>query len=366
MTAVRNYSTAESDKSLPSVQLGVLSPGTYWLQLADGRMFQIDEDTRLVAERLLAGETCADIAREGEWDEAELLQLEALLSHAGAGALSPQELPVAIPVDPSVQASSSQGKWALPAATCILLLAAGLQLGFAFTYPPVLASGLEAQWSVTAALTGAVVLHELGHWWALHGCGRTRLRLDWAGPLPMFSIESADAWKLSRRRRILIDCAGVGMDLVTAGAAALLGLLFPPLHAAVWTFLVMQWFRMGAALFPFFPGDGYWLVVDAVNRPLLWKEAAAALLQRQVNLLALLGLLRNVFNWLSWLLYAYVLYWIVLLAVQTPTAAERIRLLLHPAPLLLVINIAALLGQSLVFGWRKFRAGKNKGQPVAG
>ncbi|UUZ94696.1 hypothetical protein LJK87_09310 [Paenibacillus sp. P25] len=276
MTAVRNYSTAESDKSLPSVQLGVLSPGTYWLQLADGRMFQIDEDTRLVAERLLAGETCADIAREGEWDEAEPLQLEALLSHAGAGALSPQELPVAIPVDPSVQASSSQGKWALPAATCILLLVAGLQLGFAFTYPPVLASGLEAQWSVTAALTGAVVLHELGHWWALHGRGRTRLRLDWAGPLPMFSIESADAWKLSRRRRILIDCAGVGMDLVTAGAAALLGLLFPPLHAAVWTFLVMQWFRMGAALFPFFPGDGYWLVVDAVNRPLLWKEAAAA------------------------------------------------------------------------------------------
>lgn len=226
-------------------------------------------------------------------------------------------------------------------AVLLAVVSAALIAGFVSRVPPAFVTGLIDQWLVAAALTIAVVLHELGHLMAMPRGGGISVSVTWSGPLPMFSIVCNGAWKLARRHRLRIDLGGFIVDIALLGAVAAAALMDDRLGPWAWSFMVVQGFRTLFAVWPLLPGDGYWLLVDLFSVPNLWQRALDALKQRRIGWLSLYALLRMVFMALLWCLYAYMIgLWVMVMLARTPSSA--LAYLLYPAPLLILLNV---LGQ---------------------
>jgi putative peptide zinc metalloprotease protein len=152
----------------------------------------------------------------------------------------------------------------------------------------------------------ALACHELGHALAAKHSGR---RVPAAGFLVYFGIPSVfvdttDVWMAGRRGRLRTTAAGPAAGLILAGAAQVVGLIFPGL--APWTFkLSFAWYLN--ALFnlnPFLALDGYYLLMDWLEVPNLRARGMAwvvarlrrrpprwAQLDREGRLIALYGVL---------------------------------------------------------------------------
>jgi putative peptide zinc metalloprotease protein len=128
----------------------------------------------------------------------------------------------------------------------------------------------------------ALACHELGHALATKHAGR---RVPTAGFLVYFGIPSVfvdttDVWMAGRHRRLLTTAAGPAAGLILAGAAQIVGLVFPEL--APWTFkLSFAWYLN--ALFnlnPFLALDGYYLLMDWLEVPNLRARGMAWVVAR--------------------------------------------------------------------------------------
>lgn len=254
-------------------------------------------------------------------------------------------------------------------AVLLAVVSAALIAGFVSRVPPAFVTGLVDQWLVAAALTVAVVLHELGHLIAMPRGGGISVSVTWSGPLPMFSIVCNGAWKLARRHRLRIDLGGFVVDVAVLGTVAAAALMDERLGPWAWSFMVVQGFRTLFAVWPLLPGDGYWLLVDLFSVPNLWQRALDALKQRRIGWLSLYALLRMVFMALLWCLYTYMIgLWVMVMLARTPSSA--LAYLLYPAPLLILLNVLGQLygGVSALreLRLRKKRPGGRQGeQPLS-
>ena len=132
--------------------------------------------------------------------------------------------------------------------------------------------------------------------------------------------------------------AGFTADVIVSGIAATIGLLAEEANPWIWTFLFAHIIRMIFALWPFLPGDGYWMLVDLFEQPNLWANATGQLKRFKMSWLSLYALGRISFLGLIWLLYAYVIFmWANVLVGKT--MEEVILFFLHPVPLLISLNL---------------------------
>jgi putative peptide zinc metalloprotease protein len=117
----------------------------------------------------------------------------------------------------------------------------------------------------------AIVTHELGHGVAAKAAGARvhRVGLGWFWFRMMFFVDTSDAWLANRQQRMLVDAGGILVNLVMAGLSGFVALLATDstVAALAWTFALWSYIGVMRNLNPLLEYDGYYLLMDALERP---------------------------------------------------------------------------------------------------
>jgi CRP-like cAMP-binding protein/Zn-dependent protease len=93
---------------------------------------------------------------------------------------------------------------------------------------------------------------------------------------PAFFVDTTDIWLESRGRRIAVSAAGALSDAIVAGVCSLLSLVLPPELATIALLLAaLAYFEIAMNLLPLLELDGYYVLVDLLEMPLLRARAFA-------------------------------------------------------------------------------------------
>jgi putative peptide zinc metalloprotease protein len=123
--------------------------------------------------------------------------------------------------------------------------------------------------------------HELGH---AYMAVRYNTRVNTIGlaflvMMPVLYTDVSDSWRLrSRRERLMIDCAGIFVELMLAGIATFLWAFLPdgPLRSICFTIATTSWLMSVALnLNPMMRFDGYYILSDWLGVPNLQSRSFA-------------------------------------------------------------------------------------------
>jgi putative peptide zinc metalloprotease protein len=140
---------------------------------------------------------------------------------------------------------------------------------------------LEGAALAAVALTGAKVLHEMGHAYTArrYGCRVPSMGLVFLVLWPVLYTDVSEAWKLSsRRQRLAIGMAGLVAELVLAAYATLAWSFLPdgPPRSAAFLLASSTWIlTLAINLNPLMRFDGYFLLSDWLDVPNLQDRAFA-------------------------------------------------------------------------------------------
>ena len=142
-------------------------------------------------------------------------------------------------------------------------------------------NALTGQYVLTLAMLSflTTLLHELGHATACRkfGAAHGTIGAGFYLFMPVFYADVSDIWKLKSSERVIVDFAGVYMELLIS---ALLTTLFLVFHN--YLFLTTSFFiivQTSRNLNPFMRFDAYWAVTDYFNIPNLRKDSNLVLKQ---------------------------------------------------------------------------------------
>ena len=117
----------------------------------------------------------------------------------------------------------------------------------------------------------AVVLHEFGHGLAAKAAGARvdRVGFGWFWLRIILFVDTSDAWLATRRERMLVDAGGILVNLVLAGCAGYVALLVSNQTSAAvaWVFALWSYIGVLRNLNPLLEYDGYYLLMDGLDRP---------------------------------------------------------------------------------------------------
>lgn len=117
----------------------------------------------------------------------------------------------------------------------------------------------------------AVVMHEIGHGVAAKAAGARvdRVGIGWFWLRIILFVDTSDAWLATRRQRMLVDAGGIIVNFVLAGIAGYVALLATNLTVAAlaWVFALWSYVGILRNLNPLLEYDGYYFLMDALDRP---------------------------------------------------------------------------------------------------
>ncbi len=173
-------------------------------------------------------------------------------------------------------------------------------------------------------LTGflATAVHEMGHALALRHVGREVRRgglLFYYG-MPTFFVDTTDVWMAGPRARLAVSWAGPYTALITGGLASIGAFILhgSTLGDVLYAWAFVSYLDVLVNLNPLLELDGYYLLVDGLERPLLRRHSLAFArgplwtklwrrepLTADERLLALFGVASSVWSLFSIWLAAY-------------------------------------------------------------
>ncbi len=123
----------------------------------------------------------------------------------------------------------------------------------------------------------AICVHEAGHAFTVKAFGREvpRAGIGWYWFGPVAFVDTTDMWLAGRWPRIAVSLAGPYSNLLLAGLAALGAWLVPDqgLAASLWQFSLVSYLMVLLNLNPLLEYDGYYVLMDALDRPNLRPNA---------------------------------------------------------------------------------------------
>lgn len=129
------------------------------------------------------------------------------------------------------------------------------------------------------ALLVSIVVHEAGHALTTKHYGREvpRVGVGWYWFGPMAWVDTSDMWLEGRWPRIAVSLAGPYAELVLGSVAALAAWLAPDpvLSAALWQFALLSYISVLVNFDPLMEFDGYYVLIDLLDRPNLRPRALA-------------------------------------------------------------------------------------------
>jgi hypothetical protein len=141
-----------------------------------------------------------------------------------------------------------------------------------------------------------ITLHELGHYFVAKPYFKPRLGFTFLMFFPAIYLDTQSAWCLPRNIRLLINSAGLLMDLVFNTLMVFLVVYNPALEYYITPFLILQYTRWSIILNPLVNGDGYWLLADASRTVNLRRRGREELKKGKINWLSFYGLLSVIFS----------------------------------------------------------------------
>ena len=346
----------------------------------NGKYLKVSRESYEILEDLDGERTLRDLVlrhfqRAGEMDPPGVFRIVATLQAAGF-ASAPRALGDAAAADlktrlldlilaPRVEVKSADGlatalyRALWPVATRPAVLAALVLgvLGAAAFIPQARdlsldAFGLGGILVAWAGLLVAGVGHELAHLLACKAfgsrLGRGGVGLMWFSPL--IYVDTTDTWTLGRQQRILVNAAGPLFNFAFAGALSVAAL--PTAGTAADLLLWLAGMNYIAVLFnlsPLLEFDGYYVLTDIANTPMLRRRALHFVFR---ELLERPRLPRSRFEWglvafaLAFVAYGLVLTSLVMLTVPPGIATALGQWLapewVTPAWLLTALGILAL------------------------
>ena len=190
-------------------------------------------------------------------------------------------------IDPLMERLYRRGRFlyhpaALAALACLLvaglvsLIAEGSAAASPFGHEGV------SSWIVLAlipAYAAAIALHELGHALTVKHFGRevNRAGVGWYMWLPTAFIDTSDMWLAGRWQRVAVTVAGPLTSALVGAIASLVALTVgdPALQAVVWQFALVNFVIALLNFNPLLEVDGYYVLMDVLERPQLRREALA-------------------------------------------------------------------------------------------
>ena len=125
----------------------------------------------------------------------------------------------------------------------------------------------------------SLLIHEAGHAFAVKHFGYEvpRAGVGWYWFGPMAYVDTSDMWLAPRGPRIAVALAGVAAEAVLAGVAALIAWVVPSLTLAalLWQFALSSYVLILLNLNPLMEFDGYFVLMDWLERPNLRPKALA-------------------------------------------------------------------------------------------
>jgi Zn-dependent protease len=120
-----------------------------------------------------------------------------------------------------------------------------------------------------------ISFHELGHASVATalGCRAHRVGLGLFFLLPVFYADVSEIWRLRPHRRVMVNIAGVYVQLALGVALLLIGWTGLSIAGLARALFVVNLLSVGANLLPFAKLDGYWIVADLLNVPDLQARA---------------------------------------------------------------------------------------------
>jgi len=124
-----------------------------------------------------------------------------------------------------------------------------------------------------------VALHELGHGFTAKAFGREiqRMGVGWDWLVPIVFVDTSDMWLAGRWPRIAVNVAGVYVNVILGSLAALAAWLIPatPASEILWLFAVISYALALINLNPWLDHDGYYVLMDLLDRPDLRRDSFA-------------------------------------------------------------------------------------------
>ncbi|MDR3477343.1 MAG: PqqD family peptide modification chaperone [Gammaproteobacteria bacterium] len=170
----------------------------------------------------------------------------------------------------------------------------------------------------------SVALHELGHAFATKSFGYEvhYMGVGWYWMSPVAFTDTSDMWLSTRGPRIVVNLAGVFTDTLVAGVASILILLIanPYVEAFLWFFALYTYINAFRMLSPLQELDGYYVLMDWVDKPHLRQAAVLWLVKKFPKALRNPSLFKNnlpeVYYWLACIVFI-ILISLLTLFVQT-------------------------------------------------
>jgi putative peptide zinc metalloprotease protein len=133
------------------------------------------------------------------------------------------------------------------------------------------------KWLLIPAVLACLVLHEAAHGFTTTHCGRkvNGVGIGWYWYGPIAFIDTSDIWLGTRQQRIAVSIAGPAINLILGGAAALLAMAVKgqAALALLWQFAWISYLLVLANLNPLWELDGYYVLIDWLDRPNFRKKA---------------------------------------------------------------------------------------------
>lgn len=141
-----------------------------------------------------------------------------------------------------------------------------------------------------------IIFHELGHYLSARPYFPPRIGFTSILFFPAVYIDTHASWCLPRNIRLLINLAGILMDLGVNTLLVLLVVFYPPLEYYVTPLLILQYIRWSIIMNPLVSGDGYWLLSDFSRTVNMRKKGIEYLKKKMYHWLSIYGLFSLIFS----------------------------------------------------------------------
>jgi len=161
------------------------------------------------------------------------------------------------------------------------------------------------------AMLISVALHELGHAFATKSFGQEvhYMGVGWFWVGPVAFTDTSDMWLKTRGPRTVVNLAGVFMDVVVSGICGILILMIanPYIQAFLWIFALYTYINAFRMLSPLQELDGYYVLMDLLDKPQLRHAAVLWLLKDLPTVFRKPGVFKNhkpeVIYWIACIIF---------------------------------------------------------------
>ncbi|EKD70922.1 MAG: cyclic nucleotide-binding protein, partial [uncultured bacterium] len=164
-----------------------------------------------------------------------------------------------------------------------------------------------------------VFLHELGHAFAVKAFNREvhYIGVGWNLFAPVAFTDTSDMWLATRKPRIIVNLAGIFIDIVMAGFCSILLMVIsnPYIQGLLWLFSLYTYIGAVRHLNPIQDMDGYYALMDSVDKNRLRQSAVSWLIKKFPQAIRKPQLFKD--NWPEIIYWLACIIYIILISTLT-------------------------------------------------